>query len=443
MTIRSRTALTVIALLAVFGSLVLTAAPGKAASESQSLTMSCSFTSPSPGTSPFSTVISLSAPDTVEPGQQFTITARTSPMVSGPARAEAGDSVVSMILDVTGTSGYGAADQRTTTWANSEPIEPFASFSPGPVSLTLTAPATPQELTVQFDQTQIWVGLLSTYLNCWAWDGSSRATPSLAITVASGDTTTTTEPGDTTTTTEPGDTTTTTEPGDTTSSTVGETTSSTVESTTSSTIPQADTVSASQTVVYGCTPFVSGSNLGTESASQSITISAPDRVNPGDAFSVTIKMSPGPENGPVPLAAGTQRFKGTIGVSGGGSPATLNVSGGTNSSDIAPNAVMRIPAMRGKVTATGQVGDSISYRPGTFTIDSPSLDARTVCKPTSQPIVLSTNIVAEPVAVSEDGSLPATGVGQYALPLAAALFALYLGGLFLSALPRRQGEERP
>ena len=97
--------------------------------------------------------------------------------------------------------------------------------------------------------------------------------------------------------------------------------------------------------------------------------------------------------------------------------------------------------MRGKVTATGAVGDSIGYAPSTFTIDSPTLDARTVCEAQSSPVILSTQIVAEPVAVSSDGSLPATGLSDYVVPLGIALFALYVGGLALSTLPRRTKEE--
>ena len=167
-------------------------------------------------------------------------------------------------------------------------------------------------------------------------------------------------------------------------------------------------------------------------------MSAPDRVNPGDDFGVTMRMSPGPESGPIPLAAGTQQFKAQIKVSGGGSPSTVNVSGGSNKGDIAPNSIISIPAMRGSVKATGSVGDTISFTPGTFTIDSPSLDARTVCEPSGASAVISTKIVSEPVSLSDDGSLPSTGLGDYTVHMAVAGLFLYVGLLFISTLPKRK-----
>jgi len=93
--------------------------------------------------------------------------------------------------------------------------------------------------------------------------------------------------------------------------------------------------------------------------------------------------------------------------------------------------------MSGKFTAIGSPGDVIEFKAGDFVIDSPTLDARTVCRPQSSPAIVSTQIVSEPIDL-DDSTLPSTGIEDRGFQIVIALIALYIGGLLLSTLPSRR-----
>lgn len=423
--------------------------PVQAGQSSFSVEITCGFANPpahNPG-SAFASSMVVVAPDSVLPGEAFAVTIDANPMVNGPvAIVEADAAEISAIATVAGDAAAPGI-KESAPWKNPTPIEANAQYDISPRTINVTAGAA-GSVTVAFDKFRLFVPALNTSLYCAAYapGGAQSAQVSVTVPIGGGDTTTTTSgdtttttAGDTTTTTVAGDTTTTTVEDTTTTTIVEDTTTTTVGETTTTTIPSADYRSAAQKVSYGCQVTVSGSDLGIETATQTITLTAPDRVNPGDSFSVTIKMSPGPESGPVPLAAGTQLPSAKISASGGASPATATAKGSAIPSAISPNSIIPIPAMSAKFTATGSAGDTITFSPGTFVIDSPSLDARTTCRANSTPGIITTAIVSEPVQV-DDGSLPNTGISDYTAPLGLAVLALYVGGLFISTLPRKHSD---
>jgi hypothetical protein len=430
---------------------VLPSAPADAATTATSHQMVCGFAT-TPTWNPdsdFATSVVFDHPASVAPNEAFTISIDFNPMKNGPIGLDPGVASINAILDVSGDAATAGAGQNTSISKNTVRVEPEEEFDIAPMSLPITAGAS-GSITVTLDKTIL--SALGANLSCFTFNGGGTPTnPSIAIPISDTppETTTTTEgpPGQTTTTTEGSGTTTTTEAPTTTSSstttpsttttTVPESTTTTVPpTTTSTTIAKADTISASKSVSYACTPVVSGSTLGTETATQTVTISAPDRVNTGDEFSVAMKMSPGPANGPIPLDPGNVDPTGTVKVTGG-SPSTLKVYGSTNSSVIAARGTITVPTMRGTVKATGSVGDTISYAPGTFTFNSPLLNAVTTCEPSSTVQVLSTQIVAEQIDVAAgQSSLPSTGIEEPATKAWVSALLLYAGFLFITALPR-------
>ena len=417
--------------------------PAIAASSTISTTIACTTGSTPSSGSGFSASIEFnSVPESVEVNEAFNFTIKAINLKNGGPPAAVGQASVYMYVDTEDGNGSVQNDRRSGTWSNPSEIASGGTFTTSALSVSATAPSTPGTLELKLDRLIIEAQATETFvlvLTCWSFDGSTRNHPSISIPVTEGSgETTTTDGGDTTTTTVGGDTTTTTVGVDTTTTSVIEdTTTTSIEDTTTTTLPRADYLSASKSISYGCAVTVSGSALGTEFANQTITITAPDRVNPGMEFTVVIKMSPGPESGPVPLPAGTQKPSAKILTSGNASPSSKTVYGGTIGRAISPNSIMPIPAMSGKFTATGSPGDVITFSAGNFVVDSPSLDARTTCRPGSTPGIISTQIVSEPI-VLDDGTLPSTGLSDHTFQIILALVALYIGALFLSTLPSRR-----
>jgi len=421
------------ALTLTLAGLAVGATPAGAATGSSAMSFSCAFGS---FTVPWTTTATLTAPDSVAPGGTAAVTIAFADAAGPNNGAPAGIPVPAGV--VTGSvSVAGGSAATVTASGGSTPAGPANGAVMPITGLSANVVAGPDadaDLVATLDSVVVTLGAFGA-MTCTADAGSAHA----SVTIPIDATTTPTEPPPVTTTptTPP-----TTPPATTPPTAPPATDPPAPAGPDAPSATQSVLISGSESISYSCATVIGGSQLGSETANQTVTVTAPDKVNPGSTFSVSIKVSPGPSNGPVPIEAGTMSSSVKVGVSGG-TPGTLSMSGGSNSAVIQPEAKVPVPTVTGRVTATGSAGSSITYTAGVVSFSAPSLgNASVTCTPATDTVVLRTAIVDEPVILpgadgpggaGAGGGLPATGSNSTPLALIAALLiALGVGAVSVS-----------
>ncbi len=395
----------------------LVASPAGAVTSTGSITYSCEvllFGTVSVGTSSSPVTVTFDAPESVTPGQTFQVTADVDPgLVNGPVAITAANGAKAT-MDLTvggGTPGTAGATSNTNVT--------------GPANGTLPLPLLSADVTagasgnVTVAAAQLRVRLSSgTLIRCNPAGGSA----SLQIPISSP---TTLDPNASTTTLDPNATTTTTEPVSTTvppttaaPTTAAPTTAAPTTATPTTAAPataapqpsgpsQSQVLTRSAPISYSCQAFLSGTATGPPTVdTQTVSIRGVDRVNPGQSFPVTVSVSPGVTNGPVPQGAG--EIVPSIEVSvAGGSPSPLRMTGGANAGDVGAGGVIPVAPMSSSIRATASAGGTVDLKPGVMTMAIERFDASVVCTPASRPTVLSVSVVSTPVVVG--GTSGSTG----------------------------------
>jgi LPXTG-motif cell wall-anchored protein len=417
--IRRPARLTAALTLTLAGLAVTSVAPAGAATSASAMSFSCAFGS---FAVPWSTTATLTAPDSVAPGGTATIGIAFADAAGPTNGAPAGIPVPAGT--VTGSVSVAGGSAATVTASGGTTPAGPANGAVMPItglSASVTAGSTGgTDLVATLDSVVVGLGAFGA-MTCTPAAGSARA--SIAVPIDDATPPTTPTPTTAPPTTAPPATTPPTAP-----TTAPPATPAPAPDSPAAT--QAVIISGSESISYTCVTTIGGNELGNETANQTVTISAPDKVNPGSSFSVSVKVSPGPANGPVPIEAGTMSSSIKVGVSGG-TPGTLSLSGGSNSAVIQPQAKVPVPTVTGRVTATGAAGTSISYTAGVVSFSAPSLgNASVTCTPATDTVVLRTAIVDEPLilpgqgpggAGGASGGLPATGSTSTPLALVAGL----------------------
>jgi hypothetical protein len=116
-------------------------------------------------------------------------------------------------------------------------------------------------------------------------------------------------------------------------------------------------------------------------------LTLPAQVETGGTVNGTVRLDPGPMNGPIALPASSVVFAVELAVTGG-SPATVEATG-VPAADIPVNTPTETPAMPFSVTATAAVGSEVTFgvkkvelRVNLVVPDSPPLEVVTLCLPT-------------------------------------------------------------
>ena len=436
------------------------AAPAGAVESTGSITYSCEvllFGTVSVGTSASPVTVTFNAPDSVAPGQSFEVTADVAPgLVNGPVAITAANAAKAT-LDLTVT---GATPVTAAATSNTNVTGPANGTLPLPTLKTnVTAGASG---TVTVAAAQLRVRLSSgTLIRCNASTGSAN----LQIPISSP---TTLDPNASTTTLDPSATTTTTAPAPTTTAapttaapTVPPVAPTTAAPTPTTAAPQTNAPSQSQVVTksapisYSCQAYLSGTATGPPTVdTQTVSIRGVDRVNPGQSFPVTVSVTPGVTNGPVPQGAGEIVPALEVSVAGG-SPSPLRMTSAANSGDVPAGGTIPVAPMNASVRATASVGGTVDLKPGVMTMAIERFNASVVCTPASRPTVLSVSVVSTPLVVA-GSSTPggsssfsnATGSSTLATtgPVNAGALsffglAMVLGGVAVLRIGRARGQE--
>jgi hypothetical protein len=425
------------------------ATPVSAAESSGSITYSCEvflF-----GTAPLGAIDSpvtatLKGPDSVQPGASFDVSVDIAPGINnGPvAVTPANQAIATQDLGVTGgtPSSVGATSTELVLGpANGVLTIPTltASVTAGDSgSVTLSA----AQLRIQFSG--------GTFVQCDVKSGSA----SIQVPITSG----TTDPDATTTTLDPDSTTTTAAPTTAAPTTAAPTTAAPTTAAPTTAVPtvagpaQSQTVTKSAQVSYSCQALLSGAPAGPPTVDlQTVTFKGVDKVNSGQSFPVTVSVSPGVTNGPVPQGAG--EIVPSIEVSvDGGSPSPLRMTGAANTGDVAAGGTIPIAPMSASVRATASAGGTVDFKPGVITLAIDRFDASVVCTPASRPTVLSVNVVATPVVVAGSSTTAASSsssttassstLATTGLANAGALSLIGLGMILGGAAVLRMGRTR-
>ncbi len=209
-------------------------------------------------------------------------------------------------------------------------------------------------------------------------------------------------------------------------------------------------------ISYSCQAYLSGTATGPPTVdTQTVSIRGVDRVNPGQSFPVTVSVTPGVTNGPVPQGAGEIVPALEVSVAGG-SPSPLRMTGTANTGDVAAGGVIPVSPMGSSVRATASVGGTVDLKPGVMTMAIERFNASVVCTPASRPTVLSVSVVSTPLVVAGSSSSPggsssfsnATGSSTLATtgPVNAGALsffglAMVLGGVAVLRIGRARGQE--
>jgi len=425
------------------------ATPVSAAESSGSITYSCEvflF-----GTAPLGAIDSpvtatLKGPDSVQPGASFDVSVDIAPGINnGPvAVTPANQAIATQDLGVTG--GTPSSVGATSTELVLGPADGVltiptltASVTAGNSgSVTLSA----AQLRIQFSG--------GTFVQCDVKSGSA----SIQVPITSG----TTDPDATTTTLDPDSTTTTAAPTTAAPTTAAPTTAAPTTAAPTTAAPtvagpaQSQTVTKSAQVSYSCQALLSGAPAGPPTVDlQTVTFKGVDKVNSGQSFPVTVSVSPGVTNGPVPQGAG--EIVPSIEVSvDGGSPSPLRMTGAANTGDVAAGGTIPIAPMSASVRATASAGGTVDFKPGVITLAIDRFDASVVCTPASRPTVLSVNVVATPVVVAGSSTTAASSsssttassstLATTGLANAGALSLIGLGMILGGAAVLRMGRTR-
>ncbi len=112
--------------------------------------------------------------------------------------------------------------------------------------------------------------------------------------------------------------------------------------------------------------YESGTTIPNQPSPVEVTISAPDKATAGSTFDIFMDIKPGMQNGPVELPANSiSGIYTSILVGDGGSPDLLETTHPAYGPVVPANGSIPVPQHVAQVTATGAVGDTISYKPGT------------------------------------------------------------------------------
>jgi hypothetical protein len=438
------------------------AAPAGAVESSGSITYSCEvllFGTVSVGTSASPVTVTFNAPDSVTPGQSFDVTVDVDPgLVNGPVAITAANAAkATMDLTVGGATPATAGATSTTNVT-------------GPANGTLPLPTLRATVTagasgnVTVTAAQLRVRLSSgTLIRCNASTGSA----SLQIPISSP---TTLDPDAPTTTLDPDATTTTTaKPAPTTAApttaaptTAAPTTAAPPTAAPTTAAPagnapaQSQVITKSALISYSCQAYLSGTATGPPTVdTQTVSIRGVDRVNPGQSFPVTVSVTPGVTNGPVPQGAGEIVPALEVSVAGG-SPSPLRMTSTANSGDVPAGGTIPVAPMNASVRATASVGGTVDLKPGVMTMAIERFNASVVCTPASRPTVLSVGVVSTPLVVAGSSSSPggsssfsnATGSSTLATtgPVNAGALsffglAMVLGGVAVLRIGRARGQE--
>jgi hypothetical protein len=386
------------------------ATPVSAAESAGSITYSCQAllngTIPLGAPADSTATVTLTAPDSVAPGGSFQVAVDVDPGVgNGPAAVTpASGAIATMDLAVAGGSPATAQATSPTLVTGA----PNAILEIPTLTDDVTAGASG---TVGLTAGQLRVELASGFLvRCNVKSGSA----SIQVPITSG----TTDPDATTTTLDPDATTTTSTtavPTTAAPTTAAPTTAApTTQAPTVNTPAQSQTVTKSAQISYSCQAFLSGAATGPPTVdTQTVSIKGVDRVNSGQSFPVTVTVSPGVTNGPVPQGAGEIVPSIELSVAGG-APSPLRMTGAANSSDVAAGGVIPIAPMSSSVRATASAGGTVDLKPGVITMEIERFNASVVCTPASRPTVLSVSVVATPVVVAGSSTTAASSSGSSA-----------------------------
>ena len=433
------------------------ATPVSAAESSGSITFSCQAllngTAPLGAPSSSTATVTLAAPDSVAPGSTFEVAVEVDPGVgNGPVPVTpASGAIATMDLAVAGgTPNPAQATSPTLVTGASNAVLDIPTLT-GDVTAGASG-------AVVLTAGQLRVELSSGFLvRCDVSSGSATIqVPITAPTTLDPDATTTTLDPDATTTTSTTAAPTTAAPTTAAPTTAAPTTAApTTKAPTVAGPAQSQTVTKSAQISYSCQALLSGAPAGPPTVdTQTVTITGVDRVNSGQSFPVTVSVSPGVTNGPVPQGAGEIVPSIEVAVDGG-SPSPLRMTGAANTGDVAAGGTISVAPMSSSVRATASAGGTVDFKPGVITLAIERFDASVVCTPASRPAVLSVDVVATPVVVagssttagssSSSSSSSATGSSTLAntgLANAGALTLFGLGLVLGGAAMLRMGRAR-
>jgi len=328
------------------------------------------------GTLPTQNVtLTLGAPTFVTPGQEFVVTLDMTPLQLADAGFPISAPALTALAPVGGTgSSSGQAVSPNVSFAGSVATVPRSTMT--------VVPTVGAGGSVTFTAGQIRIVIGATGFACVPIAGSAAATVSTAVMSATTTTSTTlapttTTPGQTTTSTVP-ETTTTTTPvtvpppttaPETTTTTSTSTTVAPVTTTSTPTVPPPTTptgpavsVVSSASASFTCNIY---DDTGTKfnqnplpASAVTVVMTLPDKVGVGGAVSGLVRLDPGPLNGPIRLPAGTVTFAATMQIAGG-SPATIETTGGPNGAEIAANTASVSPNMAFSFASTAAAGTNV------------------------------------------------------------------------------------
>ncbi|MGI9665803.1 MAG: hypothetical protein ACR2N2_01710 [Acidimicrobiia bacterium] len=379
--------------LAVASALLVVAATPALADDTVETKMICGFADPAVWNADteknaYDTELIITAPASVAPGETFDVTVDAEPMKNGPVGIRSpGDAVIAAIWKVSGSTADGEVE--SDTWENPEPIGVLEEYDIDPLVLSVTA-GDSGSVDLEWQKFQLLaIGTITLVCSAFEPDGSGTLLfPEISVAIggSSGGTSTTTTTAPATTTT------------------VAATTTTTEVEDTEPYVAQ--TVTSSASIPYACVTTVGGNEVSSDESLQSVMIAAVDKVNSGDDFSVSMGVSPGPMNEGDAVAAGFATPSGLVEPSEAGEPSPIELEGSAIEEDIPSGAAFPITVMQGTVKAVGEVGSVIELRPSTFQIDVPDDEMTVECAPVDgSPVVLSTEVVSQPVDLPNDGDL--------------------------------------
>ena len=109
-------------------------------------------------------------------------------------------------------------------------------------------------------------------------------------------------------------------------------------------------------------------------------ITHPDKVGVGQQFAASVKLDPGPLNGPVKLKVGDVTFRATFAVTGA-TEAVKVASGGPNAVAVEANQPTVSPAMGFSLTASAPVGSNVTVTLASAEVVVPAYKITTRCTP--------------------------------------------------------------
>ncbi len=335
------------------------------------------------GTLPTQNVnMTLGAPTEVSVGQVYTLTMDINPLTL----ANPGFAISQPAFTAMAPTGATGSDNNQAKSPNVSFAGAVVTVPRSVMTVTPTAAAGGQAV-MTAGRLRIVQG--STGFECDPTAGSTRATITTRV-IAQATTTTTTTTPTTTSSTVPGQTTTSTTTTSTSTTTTVPVTAppptaaptsapttappaTTPPPTTPPTTPPtiappstpagaAVSVRSSATASFTCNIFDSSGTKFNQNplppSNVTVTITAPDKVGVGGSVSGLIKFDPGPANGPIRLRAGTVTFAASVAVAGG-SPGTVEATGGPNAAEIPANGTSRSPEMSFSFNATAPAGSDI------------------------------------------------------------------------------------